>query len=296
MENKAFRKLKANEIEVRIAQVNKGGVQLLLYKDARVDQNILDETFGIFGWKRAHQLIGDRLYCTVEIKDPATGEWISKQDVGTESYTEKEKGQASDSFKRACFNFGIGRELYTAPNIFFPKDKLDSYAENNGKCSCYDDFKVKDITYGDDQISSVTIECSHYGKLISSLTFENAQAVAEKASATAPKTAPQTPVNSTTPTENRTVAEKTMAATHTAQAPKTSNITPIKSAANSEFIGDDEVITIGNCRGKKFGEVKDSMQFASFLNWVKGSNSKYDRPDQQRQFDIFKKMSEQKGA
>lgn len=102
-----FRMLKADEIDVRIATIKPEGATLLLYKDARVDQNILDESFGVFGWKRSHELIGDRLYCTVSIKDPDTGEWISKQDVGTESYTEKEKGQASDSFKRACFNWGM---------------------------------------------------------------------------------------------------------------------------------------------------------------------------------------------
>jgi hypothetical protein len=102
-----FRKLRANEIEARVATVNASGCSLLLYKDARVDQKLLDETVGVFGWKRSHELIGDRLYCTVSIKDPDTGEWVSKQDVGTESYTEKEKGQASDSFKRACFNWGM---------------------------------------------------------------------------------------------------------------------------------------------------------------------------------------------
>ncbi|NOW12590.1 hypothetical protein B0H35_000004 [Clostridium acetobutylicum] len=50
--------------------------------------------------------------------------WISKQDVGTESNTEKEKGQASDSFKRACFNFGIGRELYTSPFIWIGLNQM----------------------------------------------------------------------------------------------------------------------------------------------------------------------------
>lgn len=102
-----FRTLRADEIDARIAQVKETGVSLLLYKDARCDMNILDETFGAFGWERNHEVIDGRLYCTVKIKDPDSGEWISKQDVGTESYTEKEKGQASDSFKRACFNWGM---------------------------------------------------------------------------------------------------------------------------------------------------------------------------------------------
>lgn len=146
-----FRLLRADEIECRIATVkkpekeNKGGLTLLLYKDARVDQNLLDETVGAMNWQRSHQLIGDRLYCTISIWDDEKKQWISKQDVGTESYTEKEKGQASDSFKRAAFNFGIGRELYTAPFIWVPGDKCNIL--NDGKC--YDKFEVKEIGYDD---------------------------------------------------------------------------------------------------------------------------------------------------
>ena len=147
-----FRMLKADEIDVRIANIKPNGAKLLLYKDARVDQNILDECFGMFGWKRSHELIGDRLYCTVSIKDPDTGEWISKQDVGTESYTEKEKGQASDSFKRACFNWGIGRELYTAPFIWVSADKMNI---ENGKT--YDNFAVSKIEYRGNKIAKLEI-------------------------------------------------------------------------------------------------------------------------------------------
>lgn len=141
-----FRKLKAEEIDCRVSTVNAKGCSLLLYKDARVDQNILDETFGIFGWQRSHQLIGDRLYCTVSVWDEKKQMWISKQDVGTESYTEKEKGQASDSFKRACFNLGIGRELYTAPFIWIGSDKCN-LVDKDGKKTTYDRFYVSEIGY-----------------------------------------------------------------------------------------------------------------------------------------------------
>ena len=113
-----FRDLNKDEIECRVATVNEKGCSLLLYKDARCDMNILDETLGVTGWRRSHEIIGGNLFCTVEVYDDQKKEWIYKQDVGVESYTEKEKGQASDSFKRACFNLGIGRELYTAPFIW----------------------------------------------------------------------------------------------------------------------------------------------------------------------------------
>lgn len=127
-----FRKLKPNEIDCRVGNVSKSGngYSLLLYKDARVDMSILDETFGWDGWQREHEFKDGKLYCKVKIWSDRLNQWIVKEDVGTESYTEKEKGQASDSFKRACVNIGIGRELYTAPFIWIQggdpkKDKWD---------------------------------------------------------------------------------------------------------------------------------------------------------------------------
>lgn len=158
-----FRLLEANEIDVRVATFkakngDKGAsCSLLLYKDARVDQNLLDEAFGIYGWKRTHQLIGDRLYCTVEVRNPETGEWIAKQDVGTESNAEKEKGQASDSFKRACFNLGIGRELYTAPNIWLNEGQFNVKKGKDGKDTTYDKFVVSKIEYKDRTICELEI-------------------------------------------------------------------------------------------------------------------------------------------
>lgn len=138
-----IRLLKADEIECRIGTVKEGkGISLLLYKDARADMKILDESFGMFGWEREHQVIDGNLYCTVRVWDNENKRWISKQDVGTESNTEKEKGQASDSFKRACFNFGIGRELYTAPFIWIPASK--GYSK-------YEKFKVKEIGYNENR-------------------------------------------------------------------------------------------------------------------------------------------------
>lgn len=166
-----FRRLNENEIDARINAVTEKGVTLLLYKDARVDQNILDETVGPLNWKRSHQLIGDRLYCTVEIWDKDKKQWISKQDVGTESYTEKEKGQASDSFKRACFNFGIGRELYTAPFIFVPVAKCSKHGkqqyQGKDKYTCYDKFYVSKIGYDDaGNINSLVVKNKDKGNMV----------------------------------------------------------------------------------------------------------------------------------
>ena len=140
-----FRLLRADEIDCRVATVKQNGVCVLLYKDARCDMNILDETVGAFNWKRSHSR--ENANCTVELWDASKNQWIAKEDTGTESYTEKEKGLASDSFKRACFNWGIGRELYTAPFIWITADKCKIVPVNGGKYTCYDRFEVTDIGY-----------------------------------------------------------------------------------------------------------------------------------------------------
>ena len=157
-----FRTLRADEIDCRIAQIKENGLSLLLYKDARCDQNILDEVVGPFHWKREHTR--DNRNCIVSIKDPESGEWISKEDTGTESNTEKEKGLASDSFKRACFNWGIGRELYTAPFVWITSDKCN-IKENRGKLACYDRFTVKGIGYTDGVITGLQIKNQATGKV-----------------------------------------------------------------------------------------------------------------------------------
>ena len=148
------RKLNANEISVRIGRLKYDdakkitGASLLLYKDARVDMKILDELYGTFGWQKSYEKIGDSLFCKISVFDTAKNQWISKEDVGTESNMEAAKGEASDAFKRAGFNFGIGRELYTAPFIWISGDLLKDK---------YDKFSVTEIGYTDDEISHLKI-------------------------------------------------------------------------------------------------------------------------------------------
>ena len=146
-----IRLLSKEDIEVRVAQTlagnNKVRVNLLLYKNARVDMKIMDELFTPMGWKRTHKLIGDRLYCCVEVYNPETKEWICKEDVGVESNTEAEKGQASDSFKRACVNWGIGRELYTAPKITIELNENEYTKDQNSRIKVWAYFSVKSIGY-----------------------------------------------------------------------------------------------------------------------------------------------------
>lgn len=145
-----FRKLNSNEIDVRIGTVSENSYTLLLYKDARCDMNILDETLGTENWQRDHKEIKGNLYCGVGIWDKEKSQWIWKWDCGTESNTEKEKGEASDSFKRACVNIGIGRELYTSPVI-----RVACACEKVGNAyklpntEKWRKFSVKEIGYND---------------------------------------------------------------------------------------------------------------------------------------------------
>lgn len=160
-----FRTLNANEIDCRIATINQKGLTLLLYKDARVDQNILDETVGAMNWQRSH--CRDNANCIVSIWDSEKNQWVSKEDTGTESFTEKEKGLASDSFKRACFNWGIGRELYSAPFIWVSAEDANITQGGNGKFQCYDKFIVEQILYDDNRnIVAISIKNTKTGKRV----------------------------------------------------------------------------------------------------------------------------------
>lgn len=142
MEDIKIRALRADEIECKVAQVSAKGVQLLLYKDARCDKRILDETFGIMKWADCYSEIKGNLYCSIMLYDEETGMWIQKQDCGVESaFGDKEKGEASDAFKRACFNVGIGRELYTKIFIWINAETVPTgKKDKSGK----DIYKLKD--------------------------------------------------------------------------------------------------------------------------------------------------------
>lgn len=142
---KKFRLLRADEIEVRIAQAKEKGVSLLLYKTARTDANLLDETVGTENWENDFKVVDGVLYGGIGIYFEDKDRWVWKWDAGTESNTEAEKGRASDAFKRAGFKWAIGRELYTTPFIWIPSDKCKIV---DGK-KCFDKFSVTEIGYND---------------------------------------------------------------------------------------------------------------------------------------------------
>ena len=144
-----FRTLKPSEIEVRVGS----GGTLLLYKDARVDMALLDEVVGVGNWQREHKILGDDIYCKVSIYNKELNCWVGVEDAGSSGNIEVEKTKASDSFKRACVNLGIGRELYTAPKIKIP--------EQFKNCQFFD---VSVIEYNQNREISKLVITTNFGK------------------------------------------------------------------------------------------------------------------------------------
>lgn len=139
-----MRALKPDEIDVRVGTVGAKGVTLLLYKNARVDRQILDDTYGQMGWQCNYSEHKGNLFCAIGVYDEAKKEWVWKEDCGTESQTEKEKGEASDAFKRAGFRWGIGIELYTSPFIFLPvATEQDPY--NKGRFKMHNKYELNGV-------------------------------------------------------------------------------------------------------------------------------------------------------
>lgn len=281
MKGRLFRYLRADEIDVRVAQVlGNSGVLLLLYKDARVDQNLLDETFGPFGWKREHQLIGDRLYCTVSVKDPETDEWVSKQDVGTESSSEKEKGQASDSFKRACFNWGIGRELYTGPDIKIfnsDSDTVVKIKQNGQRTTTYDRFKVTDFEVENGVITKLAIVNEDLHKVVftyRAAEFGNREANPMEDPPAQQTARPAAPARRQTAQAQQAAPERTAEATQEAarKAVETARQAPVQISAEEVFQHPKELISNSQVDSLRLACEERKIRMETVLKLVKAED------------------------
>ena len=163
-----FRLLTENDIEVKVKQVKENGAVLLLYKTARTDMDILDETVGSDNWTNDYKEIKGNLYCGLAVRESPDAPFIWKWDCGIESREDGEgnekKGEASDAFKRAGFRWGIGRELYSAPFIWVGADKMNVIVDK-GKFRTHDTFAVERIVYdGANRISGLSIMNQKTGK------------------------------------------------------------------------------------------------------------------------------------
>lgn len=191
-----FRSLRADEIECRIGQVarNGSGLSLLLFKNARTDADVLDEVVGPKNWQCKFYECKGTLFCSVGILvsggtvdldnnglHTSNELWVWKDDAGSPSNMEAQKGEASDAFKRACFKWGIGRELYTAPRIWVYGDKCHIKPGQNGKFQCYDNFSVSSIQVKDHKIEQLEIRNDSNGQVVFQwVSPEYAQRMAEE--------------------------------------------------------------------------------------------------------------------
>ena len=161
---RTFRLLNADEIECRAQSVKENGVILLLYKTARTDAQLLDETIGIYNWQCKYEVIDGVLYCNLGIRKEGTNDWVWKSNCGVESNTEAEKGRASDALKRVGFTVGLGTELYSAPFIFIPSSKAN-IVKRGDRYICNDEFVVSKIGY-DNQERINELEISVKGEVV----------------------------------------------------------------------------------------------------------------------------------
>ena len=147
MNKRNIRPLKANEIECKVGKVTENGCQLLLYKTARTDMDLLDETFGAENWECEYKEIKGNLYCGIRIYFGERS--VIKWDCGIESaFGDKEKGEASDAMKRAGFKWGIGRSLYTAPFIWINAADV-KLTKKDKYFTTFDRFSVAEIEYNE---------------------------------------------------------------------------------------------------------------------------------------------------
>lgn len=113
-------------VKWRVQSSKNGYSNCVAYVDARDVQNHLDKVCGIENWQSRHKEEKGNLFCEIGIN--IEGNWIWKSDVGTESNIEKQKGEASDSFKRAGVMWGIGRFVYEYPVL-----RVKNIKHTNGK-------------------------------------------------------------------------------------------------------------------------------------------------------------------
>ena len=255
-----FRQLTAEEIKPR-ATANNGGVKISLWKEPRANLAIIDDAVGGVA-NRSVTYSDDGKRCRIAIR--MNGEWIVNDGCHFEGSPDN---APNDALNHAGFAWGIGTALYNSPNIFIYKDKLKNFDVEEGKPTCYDDFKVTEIIYGENCIESVTIAACEYGKPYATFTFKSEKAKAK-------------PVQ---PKKEGGKAEEV--------ADKGKTETPVSISREPVKIADSEVILIGNCRGKTYGEVKESETFKSFLEWAKKSNRVYSDARQAEQFKRFQEMA-----
>lgn len=283
--NLLFRNLEKNEIKPAIAKVTEKGVTVLLWKQNFVDLDILDEVLESTDYEITYP---QNHICRISIWDKTKKIWVSKEGIG-EGFSAK--SIANDALKRAGMSWGIGRELFSSGELFISKEDLVSWKQSNDKFYCYDEFKVLDIEYEQKKIKHLTLGIFLSGTFHKEVSFSFAVETVKKESKTTKKKADSTSKKSYTIENNPNVSN---------EKPKTNKQEPIKNQEGSldtkqettdTIIDDNEIILLGNCRGKKYGDVKESPLFKSFLNWAKNASTRYPDVTIEEQFLKFKALA-----
>lgn len=256
-----FRNCEAYEIAADIAQVNKGGVRLLLFKKPLIAQKILDETFGVLGWSMKI-LEAREGFCKVllRIYNTEIHEWVEREGISDKPTIE---AGVNDALAFAASQFGIGAELYTGPELFVSKENLKQYEELNGEFFCKDRFAVGKIEYSGKVITSVEI-----------MVKENSNS---------------SPYYKYVFTNHAVSTPPTSAETSSTDAPQSSVST--NTAKERDTLEEDELILFGYQQGKMYKDVKDTPAFAKFLSWVATSTTTYNNAAKNEQLAVLKRMA-----
>lgn len=275
--NLLFRNLRKDEIKPAIAKATEKGVSILLWKQNFVDLDILDELLESSDYEITYP---QNHICRISIWDKTKKMWVSREGIGEGC---SPKNTANDALKRAGMSWGIGRELFSSGELFVAKDYLSSLEGSGNSYRCYDEFKVLDIEYCEKKIKNLKLGIYHSGQLQNEVSFSflveeetknEVKSTKKKSSTTSKKAESKTP----------TLLESE-------DATKNSQQELLKTSQEKAEINDNEVILLGNCRGKRYGEVKDTQLFKCFLHWAKNATPKYPDKAIEEQFLKFKNLA-----
>lgn len=159
------RTLYASEIDVRVQSIRNGKANMLLYIDSRAATDLLDETYGMENWTMEYKDVAGQIYGRLSVYDSQNNRWIYREDTGSESNIEAEKGLSSDILKRCLVRYGV-TELYSAPKILLDDDGYG----NTG-------YRVSHIAYNQQrEITELTIS-NRFGKTVYNYRYPTGEQV-----------------------------------------------------------------------------------------------------------------------
>lgn len=267
-----FRLLNTDEIEVKVKQVTEKGAVALLYKTARTDMILLDETVGAENWQTDYREIKGNMYCGIGIYQSPERGYVWKWNCGTESREDGEgnekKGEASDAFKRAGTTWGIGRELYTAPFIFLNVETK----EKNGKyylADKFQTFEVSEITYNENRTIKSVVIVDNYGTVVYGRGSSGKKRVQPAQPELPAETNAQQPATPPKPAQNQAKPAPAINGRANEDKPPVDRRTTVNALrAASNCPSDAIVLFMQNCTAKSYDDLTET-QYIDLVNMIK---------------------------